>query len=105
MDGTASVISDERRLNGKSQGKKDMPRNGHLTWSVVYEPGVLEAVAYKKGRKIVSRVETTGEAERIVITPVRTRLPADAFRRWFLIAMIFLGIYLAGAALYELYAG
>ena len=64
-------------LNGKSQGKKDMPRNGHLTWNVVYEPGVLEAVANKKGKKIVSRVETTDEAERIVITPVRTKLPAD----------------------------
>jgi uncharacterized protein len=35
---------------------------------------------------------------------VRTRMPADAFRRWFLIAMIFLGVYLAGAAIYKLYA-
>jgi uncharacterized protein len=33
---------------------------------------------------------------------VRTRMPADAFRRWFLIAMIFLGVYLAGAAIYKL---
>jgi beta-galactosidase len=32
-------------LNGKSLGKKDMPRNGHLQWSVNYEPGVLSAVA------------------------------------------------------------
>ncbi|RYZ45587.1 MAG: glycoside hydrolase family 2 protein, partial [Sphingobacteriales bacterium] len=32
-------------LNGKSQGKKDMPRNGHLQWKVNYEPGKLEAVA------------------------------------------------------------
>ena len=36
---------------------------------------------------------------------VRSRMPAEAFRRWFLIAMIFLGIYLAGAAIYKLYAG
>jgi uncharacterized membrane protein YfcA len=36
---------------------------------------------------------------------VRSRLPAEAFRRWFLIAMIFLGIYLAGAAIYKLTAG
>jgi uncharacterized protein len=35
---------------------------------------------------------------------VRTRLPADAFRRWFLISMIFLGIYLAAAAIYKLHA-
>ncbi|HEY4063883.1 MAG TPA: beta-galactosidase GalA [Puia sp.] len=64
-------------LNGKSLGKKDMPRNGHLTWDVPYQPGTLEAVAFKKGRKIVSRVETTGEAYKIVLTPTRTDLPAD----------------------------
>jgi uncharacterized membrane protein YfcA len=34
---------------------------------------------------------------------VRTRMPAEAFRRWFLIAMIVLGLYLAGAAIYKLY--
>jgi len=33
---------------------------------------------------------------------VRTRMPADAFRRWFLIAMIFLGFYLAGSSIYKL---
>jgi len=32
---------------------------------------------------------------------VRTRLEPEAFRRWFLIAMILLGIYLAGSALYN----
>ncbi len=34
---------------------------------------------------------------------VRTRLEAETFRCWFLISMIFLGIYLAGAATYEVY--
>jgi uncharacterized protein len=33
---------------------------------------------------------------------VRTRMPAENFRRWFLIAMILLGLYLAGAAIYEI---
>jgi uncharacterized protein len=32
---------------------------------------------------------------------VRSRLQPEAFRRWFLIAMILLGIYLANSALYE----
>src|SRR4030081_3051520 len=32
---------------------------------------------------------------------VRSRLQPDAFRRWFLIAMILLGLYLAGSALYN----
>jgi uncharacterized protein len=35
---------------------------------------------------------------------LRTRMPADAFRYWFLIAMIFLGLYIAGAAVYQLLA-
>ncbi|MGB6638305.1 MAG: sulfite exporter TauE/SafE family protein, partial [Bradyrhizobium sp.] len=34
---------------------------------------------------------------------VRTRLEPDVFGRWFLISMILLGIYLAGAASYEIY--
>jgi uncharacterized protein len=36
---------------------------------------------------------------------LRTRMPADAFRRYFLIAMIFLGLYIAGAAVYKLMVG
>jgi uncharacterized protein len=31
---------------------------------------------------------------------VRSRLQPEAFRRWFLIAMIFLGLYLAASAIY-----
>jgi uncharacterized protein len=33
---------------------------------------------------------------------VRAKMPADTFRRWFLIGMILLGIYLAGNAIYQL---
>ncbi len=32
---------------------------------------------------------------------VRARMQPEAFRRWFLIAMILLGIYLSGTALYD----
>jgi len=67
----------ELLLNGKSLGKKDMPRNGHLEWMVVYAPGKLEAVAYKKGRKITAMVETTGEPYRIVVTPSKATLKSD----------------------------
>ena len=35
---------------------------------------------------------------------VRSRMQAEAFRRWFLIAMIFLGIYLTGSAIYNILA-
>lgn len=61
-------------LNGKSLGKKDMPRNGHLNWEVPYEPGRLEAVAYKKGKKLKAKVETTGQAYEVVVTPYRTTM-------------------------------
>jgi uncharacterized protein len=32
---------------------------------------------------------------------VRSRMQPEAFRRWFLIAMIVLGLYLAGSAVYS----
>jgi beta-galactosidase len=64
-------------LNGKSLGKKEMPRNGHLEWMVSYAPGRLEAVAYKRGRKLTAFVETTGEPYKIVVKPSKTSLAAD----------------------------
>lgn len=64
-------------LNGRSLGKKDMPRNGHLEWIVKYEPGTLEAIAYKNGKKLTAKVETTGEPYRIVLTPSKILLTAD----------------------------
>ena len=64
-------------LNGKSLGKKELPRNGHLQWQVEFEPGKLEAVAYKKGRKLTAKVETTGEPVEVVLTPYKTMMLAD----------------------------
>jgi uncharacterized membrane protein YfcA len=34
---------------------------------------------------------------------VRSRMQPEAFRRWFLIAMIFLGLYLVGTAIFNLH--
>jgi beta-galactosidase len=64
-------------LNGKSLGKKVMPRNSHLQWEVNYEPGTLEAIGYKKGKKITSKVETTGQVLNVVLSPDKTLLTAD----------------------------
>jgi beta-galactosidase len=64
-------------LNGKSLGKKVMPKNSHLQWEVNYEPGILEAVAYKKGRKLTTKVETTGQATKVILSPDKTVLLAD----------------------------
>ncbi|WP_264519637.1 beta-galactosidase GalA [Flavobacterium sp. N1994] len=64
-------------LNGKSLGKKVMPRNSHLQWEVLYEPGTLEAIAHKKGKKLTTKIETTGQAINVVLTPDKTILTAD----------------------------
>ena len=58
-------------LNGKSLGAKDVPKLGHVEWSVPYAPGVLEARGTKGGKPFASeRVETTG-------APAALRLVAD----------------------------
>lgn len=64
-------------LNGKSLGKKEMPRNSHLKWTVNYEPGKLEAIAYKKGKRLYQKIETTGLPFEVVVTPYKTTILAD----------------------------
>jgi len=67
----------ELLLNGSSLGKKKMPRNSHLNWDVAYEPGTLEATAWRNEREIRTKVETTGEAAEIVLMVHKTTLFAD----------------------------
>lgn len=64
-------------LNGKSLGKKNMERNSHLKWTVSYKKGTIKAVAYKNGRKIENKVETTGEPYKVILTPDRKIIHAD----------------------------
>lgn len=62
-------------LNGVSLGKKDMPRHSHLEWEVIYQPGTLEARGYRGGAVVqTTRLETSGAAAKIVLTPDRTTL-------------------------------
>jgi beta-galactosidase len=44
---------------------------------VNYEPGKLEAIAYKRGRKLIAAVETTGEPYSIVIQPSGQKLEGN----------------------------
>lgn len=68
----------ELTVNGKRLGRKPMPRNGHLSWKAVYQPGAVKAVGYKNGKKFLTRtVETTGEPARIVLTSDRPLIQAD----------------------------
>jgi len=65
-------------LNGASLGKKEMPRNGHLEWQVVYQPGALEARGFRGGAVVqTTRVETTSAPAQLVLTPDRTEVRAD----------------------------
>jgi beta-galactosidase len=54
-----------------------MPRNSHLQWTVNYEPGNLEAIAYKKGKKLTTKVETTGAPAEVVVSPYKTTMLVD----------------------------
>jgi beta-galactosidase len=57
-------------LNKKSLGKKKMEQYGHLEWKVAYQPGTLEAIGYKNGKKILSDIQkTTARAANIKLTP------------------------------------
>jgi beta-galactosidase len=68
----------ELLLNGRSLGRREMRRNSHLAWNVFYEPGTLEAIGYRGGRTAAhKKIETTGPAARIVLTPDRKRIDAD----------------------------
>jgi beta-galactosidase len=65
-------------LNGKSLGRKPMPRNSHLEWQVAYQPGALEARAFKGGKLVKSeKVETTRGASAISLTPDRKEIDAN----------------------------
>lgn len=68
----------ELKVNGKSMGRKPMPRYGHIEWDVTYQPGKLVAVGYKNGKKVkTSVVETTGRATDIALSVDRSTIKAD----------------------------
>jgi len=68
----------ELLLNGKSLGKKQMEKNGHLEWGVIYKPGTLVAKGFVKGKLTVSeKVETTDAPAKIALSADRMQLNAD----------------------------
>jgi beta-galactosidase len=65
-------------LNGQSLGRKSMLANSHLQWKVPYAPGVLLAKGYKDGQAIAEeKVETTGAATGVKLTPDRASIDAN----------------------------
>lgn len=68
----------ELLVNGKNLGRKIMPRNGHLSWDAVYEPGKVKAIGYKNGKKVMETVvETTGDPSKLDLSADRSILSAD----------------------------
>lgn len=68
-------------LNGRSLGKRRIgePHPYRLTWDeVTYQPGRLEVVVQKDGKRWAQAVEeTTGEAAKLDLTADRSRIAAD----------------------------
>ena len=55
-----------------------MPKNGHLKWKAVYQPGKVVATGYKNGKKILTEtIETTKPAAQVVPKTDRQTITAD----------------------------
>ena len=68
----------ELTVNGKKLGRQAMPKNGHLKWKAVYQPGKVIATGYKNGKRILTEViETTKPATKIVLRADRQTIAAD----------------------------
>lgn len=80
VDVWANSNCDEVELfvNQKSQGRKQMVKNGHLEWKVVYEPGVLEAIGYKNGKRILTeKINTTSAPAAITLQSHQPAITAN----------------------------
>lgn len=65
-------------VNGNSLGRQKMPPLSHVKWDVKYEPGSIEAHAFKNGKLVLrQKRETTGDAASIRLTADRTTINAD----------------------------
>ena len=68
----------ELTVNGKKLGRQQMPKNGHLKWKAVYQPGTVVATGYKNGKRILTEtIETTKPASRLVLKTDRHTITAD----------------------------
>ena len=65
-------------VNGKKLGRQPMPKNGHLKWRAVYQPGRVVAYGYKNGRRIMTQtIETTKPAYQTMLKADRLEIAAD----------------------------
>jgi beta-galactosidase len=66
-------------LSGASLGKQAMKPNSKLSWQVKYAPGTLSAKGFDDVGNVIAetKVETTGDAAQIQLTPNRKTINAD----------------------------
>lgn len=79
VDACSNCKQVELFLNGVSLGKQTMKANSKLTWQVKYAPGTLSAKGFDAAGKMISetKVETTGDATSIQLTPDRKTINSD----------------------------
>lgn len=65
-------------LNQKSLGRQTMKHDSEIKWQVAYVPGMLSAKGFKNGKVVAEeKIETTGAAANVRLTPDRTTINAD----------------------------
>ena len=68
----------ELLLNGQSLGRKPMPKNSHLQWTVQYAPGTLLARGYNGGRQVAhDQVETSAAPAAVKLSAASPSIRAD----------------------------
>jgi beta-galactosidase len=79
VDALSNCKSVELFLNGASLGKQAMKPNSKLSWQVTYAPGTLSAKGFDDAGKVIAetKVETTGDAAAVQLTPDRPTINAN----------------------------
>jgi beta-galactosidase len=79
VDALSNCKQVELFLNGTSLGKQAMKPNSKLNWQVKYAPGTLSAKGFDDAGNVIAetKVETTGDATQIQLTPDRKTINGD----------------------------
>jgi beta-galactosidase len=79
VDALSNCKQVELFLNGASLGKRAMKPNSKVSWQVRYASGTLGARGFDEAGNVIreTRVETTGDATQIRLTPDRSSINAD----------------------------
>src|SRR5665213_842541 len=79
VDALSNCKQVELFLNGASLGKQAMKPNSKLSWQVKYAPGTLTTKGFDDAGNVLAetKVETTGDATQIQLTPDRKTINAD----------------------------